>query len=121
MIDLDKKYITVNGCKVVALYHCPKNPEHARIIGLVQNDVGFVEAYEFYEDGMHLSQNSGDNDFDLIPAPKKVTRWFNIYSDKEGIALCGGLGYSSESRAKEHAGPMSSYIKTISVTVELDQ
>lgn len=89
-IDWSKPVVTRDGRKVRVL--CTDRKSSQCVVGLVANTVdGSEELHSWHHDGArfipHLEAPSGPFPTDLINAPERVERWFNLYESEAGCAF----------------------------------
>lgn len=78
-----------------------------------------VELYSFTNEG-YLLRNNNNNPLNLVMSPKNVTRWFNVYANKDyGMIISSTVGFESEQDAKEYNSDKANYMKTIPIEIEL--
>lgn len=80
---------------------------------------GKVHLCGFTENG-HITITNAHSDWNLVMSPKKVTRWFNVYANKDyGMIISSTVGFESEQDAKEYNSDKANYITTIPIEIEL--
>ena len=104
--EWDVKYRNDEKPKAV---HCIPEAAQKNILSIMSNGIGVWHLY----DGSY-SASRVEYFYDLLLTPKQVTRWFNLYKDRNG-RLSVSASFDSEPTAKQ-AYYVPGYIGTYSFT-----
>ncbi len=104
-----------HGNEILKWMYCEEVTDYPISCYIKGAKFGGVSLYMFNREG--ICGNAGIN---LVMSPKKVTRWFNVFSSVEyGLILGGKIGNESEENAREHGKTLANYVTTIPIEIEL--
>lgn len=104
-----KKVVTRDGREVTELHLFKVNMDFPLSVVVDKH----IES--FTKDGQYYYETGSESPFDLFMASGKVTKWVNVYLDRE--IQVGAIPFDSEAEAKEFADRY--LIATVPITFEV--
>jgi hypothetical protein len=71
-----------------------------KLIALLKTTDNIESVFHFLPDGSYFDKDNNPDSFDLMMAPKTVTKWVNVYKKSGFLALDGNI-HDTENEAKE--------------------